>query len=155
MLLHKNKNLQNVLIGRQVFVGAAVVLLSRAGIVAPGTTEFFGLPEWFITGFMRSGVLGTLFCVVIGQLVSRSVATNYPKAYLNSRFMNTMVWLTLAVSTSGVFNAARVLGALFKRIARLNRIEHDVAGAGTGAAGTAGETAPAVQAKGRPAVLNW
>ena len=71
VLLHKNKNLQSVLIGRQVFVSAVVVLLSRAGVVASNTTDFFGLPQWFVTVFMRTGILGTLFCVVVGQLTSR------------------------------------------------------------------------------------
>lgn len=169
VLLHKNKNLQSVLIGRQVFVSAVVVLLSRAGVVASNTTDFFGLPQWFVTVFMRTGILGTLFCVVVGQLTSRSLATSYPKAYLNSRFMYVMVWLTLTVSGLGFFNAAWPLGFLFMKIAKLNRKEHDVAGSGgvgatdgdgdgggdgTAALGNRVKTPP-VEAKGRPAVLNW
>jgi len=169
VLLHKNKNLQNVLIGRQVFVSAVVVLLSRAGVVSSSTTDFFGLPQWFVTVFMRTGILGTLFCVVVGQLTTRSLATSYPKAYLNSRFMHTMVWLTLTVSGLGFFNAAWPLGFLFMKIAKPDRKEHDVAGAGGAGHGMDSDVdgddsaeargsrvkTPSVEAKGRPAVLNW
>ena len=63
----------------------------------------------------------------------------------------------------------RPLGFLFMKIAKLNRKEHDVAGSGgvgatdgdgdgggdgTAALGNRVKTPP-VEAKGRPAVLNW
>ena len=131
-------------------LGFRQVLLSRVQSLAPDTEEFLGLPRFIIDWFLKTGILGALFCVVVGQLTTRSIATNFPKSYMNSRYTYYMLWTGLAVAGSGIFAASWTLAFLFKRVAGLDR-----QASGQADDEDINDDESATMDQSRPRVLNW
>nr|AOW69265.1 silicon transporter beta [Diaphanoeca grandis] len=125
--LFAGRNLQAFLVGRHVFVAMMMVLLGRVtGFARPcpdapidASTGFpidptdgnydseciFNFPEWFMKGFMQSGIIGAIVVVNIAQLSFRMFAAGFPVIFINNRLMFFLLKVCLFVEATGIVNS--------------------------------------------------
>lgn len=124
-LLLRGRNLKAFMVGRQVFVAMMMVLLGRVTGFSRGCPDFddkdgtevhstdgnadnnciFGFPEWFMKGFLQSGIIGAIVVVNIFQLSFRMAATCFPVIFINNNVMYLLLRVALLVEGTGIVNA--------------------------------------------------
>jgi hypothetical protein len=105
-LMRADDKLQSFLMGRQVLVLFAVLLLGRlTTLVQP--IAYWWIPTWFNVGFLQTGIFGALTVCVLAQIVPKIIASEQPVQFLNLGgpafpFIKWFVYVTLVVDWIGI-----------------------------------------------------
>ncbi|GMI04108.1 hypothetical protein TrRE_jg9883 [Triparma retinervis] len=121
-LLFRGKNLGRFLIGRQVFVCTLMFVAARCfsinkdheDIIA-GSTSFEASPGF--QEFINTGLLGAVVTTILGCLIWRIFASNFPLAFLSNPLIYVIIRICLAVEATGLCASAWALGKVHKKLA--------------------------------------
>jgi hypothetical protein len=118
-LLFRGKNLGRFLIGRQVFVCTLMFVAARCfsinkdheDIIA-GSTSFAASPGF--QEFINTGLLGAVVTTILGCLIWRIFASNFPLAFLSNPIIYAIIRICLALEATGLCSSAWALGKVHK-----------------------------------------
>ena len=118
-LLFKGSNLGRFLIGRQVFVCTLMFVAARCFSInkehediIKGSTSFEasdGFQE-----FINTGLLGAVVTTILGSLIWRIFASNFPLAFLSNPIIYVIIQICLGLEATGLCAASWVLGKIHK-----------------------------------------
>jgi len=120
-LLFKGNNLGKFLIGRQVLVCTSMFVAARCfsinkeheDIIA-GSTSFEASPGF--QDFINTGLLGAVVTTILGSLIWRIFASNYPLAFLSNPVIFVIIKVCLVLEATGLCSASWALGGLHRLI---------------------------------------
>ena len=120
-LLFRGKNLGKFLIGRQVFVCTLMFVAARCFSInkehediIKGSTSFEasdGFQE-----FINTGLLGAVVTTILGSLIWRIFASNFPLAFLSNPIIYVIIRICLGLEATGLCASAWALGWVHRKI---------------------------------------
>lgn len=113
---HKGDNLDRYLMGRQ-FLVVFIVFFINLSAAPLADASVFGLPDWVITVFLQTGIAMILFTAQIGQLAAQCNASHMMLDYINNRFMEFTLYVSMAIEFSGILHASYVIQILVAKLA--------------------------------------
>lgn len=115
-LAFRGKNLQAVLIGRQMCVTTCVFLIAQ--ITTPNFQEgetIFGVSEG-VQKFFNTGLLGAFITTILASLAWRIVAASFPLIFLSNPLMHHAIRLCLLLEKSGLCSASWLFALYHKAV---------------------------------------
>mmetsp|Transcript_6145 Transcript_6145/g.13277 ORF Transcript_6145/g.13277 Transcript_6145/m.13277 type:complete len:1023 (-) Transcript_6145:104-3172(-) len=110
-LAFREGNLQALLVGRQAWVTVCIFVIARLTSINTEHADLingitvFELPSWF-QEFVNLGFTAIFATVVLGTLMGRLIASNFPLAFLSNPLLYTIIRICILVDTIGIFSAA-------------------------------------------------
>jgi len=118
VLMFKGDNLGRFLIGRQICVTSCMFVVAKIATCDKGLLNgenLFGFSD-STQEFINTGLPGALVTTVIGSLIWRILANNFPFAFMSNPVIFVIIWLCLALEAIGICSAPWVLGWFQKKV---------------------------------------
>jgi hypothetical protein len=112
----RGKNLQAILIGRQIFVTTGVFMIAR--ITTPDCRDgetIFGVPQG-VQDFFSTGLLGAFITTIVASLAWRIVAASFPLEFLSNPLTYHTIRFCLLLEYSGICSASKLFALYHKAI---------------------------------------
>jgi len=137
-LLFRGSNLGRFLIGRQMFVCTLMFVAARCfsinkdheDIIA-GSTSFEASPGF--QEFINTGLLGAVVTTILGSLIWRIFASNFPLAFLSNPIIYVIIRICLGIEATGLCSSAWALGKVHKMLVGYQPDSAYIAAEGAGA----------------------
>merc|ERR1712194_388973 len=105
------------IVGRQFLVVLAVFVTNLAAGSATEDAKVLGLPEFFNTIFVNSGIAPVLIAIMVGQLMAQVNATNSMLDTINNKFVLYFVaYASMVIEMSGLFHATYLVQILYAKL---------------------------------------
>jgi hypothetical protein len=112
----RGKNLQAILIGRQICVTTGVFMIAR--ITTPDCRDgetIFGVPQG-VQIFFCTGLLGAFITTIVASLAWRIVAASFPLEFLSNPLTYHAIRLCLLLENSGICSASQLFALYHKAV---------------------------------------
>jgi len=123
-LMFAGQNLQEFLIGRQIFVASLMFIVARIATIdlAVGADNIFNFPD-ALQVFFNTGLLGAVVLAINGSLAWRIVASSFPLAFMSNPAIYVIIKICLALEGTGICSASWLLAAIHKGIVNYQQDE--------------------------------